>query len=98
MDKIGLDRRLEEYWVRFDLLLTLSILLIYIYRADSISEMKGALEKLRVQLGSDSIYFEKVYKYTFDFARNEGQRSLGEIPISYISLSFGLMIIYLFRA
>jgi len=45
--------------------------------ADSISEMKSALERLRDQLGSNSKYFEKVYKYTFDFARNEGQRSLG---------------------
>jgi len=45
--------------------------------ADSISEMKNALARLREQLGSDSFYFEKVYKYTFDFARNEGQRSVG---------------------
>jgi len=45
--------------------------------ADSISEMKNSLVKLRDQLGSDSEYFEKVYKYTFDFARNDGQRSLG---------------------
>lgn len=59
-------------------LLSLSILLILIYRADSISEMKSALDRLRDQLGSDSSYFEKVYKYTFDFARNDGQRSIGE--------------------
>jgi len=45
--------------------------------ADSISEMKNALGRLRGQLGSDSNYFEQVYKYTFDFARNEGQRSVG---------------------
>ncbi|KAF8816905.1 hypothetical protein BYT27DRAFT_7205278 [Phlegmacium glaucopus] len=45
--------------------------------ADSISEMKNALVRLRDQLGSDPIYFEKVYKHTFDFARNEGQRSIG---------------------
>ena len=57
-----------------------------IYSADSIPEMKNALVKLRKQLGSDFEYFEKVYKYTFDFARNEGQRSLGEIQISYIIL------------
>jgi hypothetical protein len=87
MDKARVDGRLEEYWVCFDLLLSVSILLIYkIYRADSISEMKSALDRLRVQLGSNSIYFEKVYKYTFDFARNDGQRSLGEIQISYIIL------------
>ena len=48
--------------------------------------MKNALFKLRVRLGSDFEYFEKVYKYTFDFARNDGQRSLGEIQISYIIL------------
>ena len=57
-----------------------------IYRVDSISEMKSALDRLQVQLGSDPIYFEKVYKFTFDFARNDGQRSLGEIQISYIIL------------
>jgi len=45
--------------------------------ADSIPEMKNSLVKLRDQLGSDSEYFEKVYKHTFDFARNDGQRSLG---------------------
>jgi len=45
--------------------------------ADSIPEMQNALVRLREQLGSDPIYFEKVYKHTFDFARNEGQRSLG---------------------
>jgi len=43
---------------------------------DSISEMKTALVRLRDQLGSNSFYFEKVYKHTFDLARNEGQRSL----------------------
>ena len=57
-----------------------------IYSADSIPEMKNALVKLRKQLGSDFEYVEKVYKNTFDFARNEGQRSLGEIQISYIIL------------
>ena len=69
-----------------DLLLSLSIFAHLIYRADSISEMKNALDRLRVQLGSNPLYFEKVYKYTFDFARNDGQRSLGEIQVSYIML------------
>lgn len=84
MDKGRLDGRLEEYWVCFDLLLSLSIVTHLIIRADSISEMKIALDRLRDQLGSNPVYFEKVYKYTFDFARNDGQRSLGEIQISYL--------------
>ena len=56
----------------------LLIQILLFTRADSISEMKNVLHRLREQLGSDSIYFEQVYKYTFDFARNEGQRSVGE--------------------
>lgn len=43
---------------------------------DSIPAMKNALVKLRRNLASDFRYFRKVYLYTFDFARNEGQRSL----------------------
>ena len=93
MDKVRLDGRLEEYWVCYDLLLSLSILLIS-YRADSISGMKDALDKLRTQLGSDPEYFEKVYKYTFDFARNDGQRSLGEIQISYIILRYSSLSVF----
>ena len=72
-----------------------------IYRADSIPEMTKSLVKLREQLGSDFEYFEKVYKHTFDFARNDGQRSLGEIQISYIilhTLTFAFIIISIFRA
>ncbi|TFK29172.1 DUF298-domain-containing protein [Coprinopsis marcescibilis] len=38
--------------------------------------MKQVVTKLRVQLASDPKYFKKVYSHTFDFARNEGQRSL----------------------
>jgi len=45
--------------------------------ADSIQSMKSALTRLRNQLGSDLSYFQKVYNHTFDFARSEGQRSLG---------------------
>ena len=88
MDKDRMGGRLEDYWVCFYLLLSLSFsnFAHLIYSADSIPEMKNALVKLRKQLGSDFEYFEKVYKYTFDFARNEGQRSLGEIQISYIIL------------
>ena len=53
--------------------------------------MQAALARLRVQLGSDSAYFAKVYTHTFDFARAEGQRSLGErlsflFPVSPIPL------------
>ncbi|KAG9217845.1 hypothetical protein PLEOSDRAFT_1067985 [Pleurotus ostreatus PC15] len=44
---------------------------------DSIPGMKVALVRLRDKLGSDPGYFQKVYNHTFDFARTEGQRSLG---------------------
>ncbi|KAI0062982.1 DUF298-domain-containing protein [Artomyces pyxidatus] len=44
---------------------------------DSIAAMQAALERLREQLGADPAYFQKVYAYTFDFAKAEGQRSLG---------------------
>ncbi|CAA7261982.1 unnamed protein product [Cyclocybe aegerita] len=44
---------------------------------DSISGMKDSLSRLRTQLASDPVYFQKVYNHTFDFARSEGQRSLG---------------------
>jgi len=91
MDKARLDGGLEKYWVRFDLYLALSTNVSFIQsclikRADSISEMTNSLVRLRQRLGSDSIYFEKVYKHTFDFARNEGQRSIGETQISCIIL------------
>ncbi|KAI0043410.1 DUF298-domain-containing protein [Auriscalpium vulgare] len=44
--------------------------------ADTLPAMKAALPRLRTTLGSDAAYFAKVYAYTFDFARAEGQRSL----------------------
>jgi len=44
---------------------------------DNIPAMKVALDKLRKKLQDDSAYFRKVYNHTFDFARSEGQRSLG---------------------
>lgn len=39
--------------------------------------MKIALPRLRDKLGSDPVYFQKVYNYTFEFSRPPGQRSLG---------------------
>ncbi|KAI0258734.1 Cullin binding-domain-containing protein [Gloeopeniophorella convolvens] len=44
---------------------------------DSLNGMKSALPRLRTKLGSDFDYFHRVYVYTFEFARSEGQRSLG---------------------
>lgn len=43
----------------------------------TIEGMKTILPKQRQKLGKDSAYFNKVYSYTFDFAKSEGQRSLG---------------------
>ena len=44
---------------------------------DSIAAMKPVVQRLRSQLSSDPGYFKKVYNHTFDFARSEGQRSVG---------------------
>ncbi|KAJ7613736.1 Cullin binding-domain-containing protein [Mycena polygramma] len=44
---------------------------------DSLPGMKTALPRLRTKLGQDAAYFQKVYNYTFDFAKQEGQRSIG---------------------
>lgn len=49
--------------------------------------MANALPRLRDKLGSDPAYFKKVYNHTFDFARSEGQRSLG-MSSSGFSLSW----------
>ncbi|KAG6853841.1 hypothetical protein C0991_000835 [Blastosporella zonata] len=38
--------------------------------------MTALLPQLRTKLSDDPVYFRKVYNYTFDFARAEGQRSL----------------------
>jgi len=43
---------------------------------DSISGMKNLLPRLRRNLGTDYSYFKKVYLFTFDFAKVEGQRSV----------------------
>ncbi|EJD04875.1 DUF298-domain-containing protein [Fomitiporia mediterranea MF3/22] len=43
---------------------------------DTIGGMQTSLAALSQKLASDSRYFQQVYKYTFDFARSEGQRSL----------------------
>lgn len=45
-------------------------------RCDNLNSMRQALPVLRNKLGSDPDYFTKVYNHAFDFARNDGQRSL----------------------
>ena len=49
--------------------------------------MRSALIRLRDKLGSDPAYFQRVYNYTFDFARVDGQRSLRSnlkvLPVAY---------------
>ncbi|KAF7369734.1 Defective in cullin neddylation protein [Mycena venus] len=44
---------------------------------DSIPAMKTALPRLRTKLGQDPAYFQKVYNHTFEFAKQQGQRSIG---------------------
>lgn len=48
-----------------------------VHRCDTIDGMKTALTRLEAKLGSDPSYFRTVYNFTFNFARSEGQRSLG---------------------
>ena len=51
------------------------------------------IPRLRKKLASDPDYFRRVYLYTFEFARSEGQRSLGiELAQAFWSLllPFGL--------
>ena|ERR1700761_6814776 len=57
---------------------------------DSITAMRGVLPRLRDQLGSQATYFNKVYSHTFDFAKSEGQRSLGMLsePSLHLVLFF----------
>lgn len=68
--------------------------LFFLIRCDGIEPMKQALPRLRDRLGNDSDYFKSVYNHTFDFARSEGQRSLGEFSLfTKISFSqFALML------
>lgn len=40
--------------------------------------MKAVMSELRSRLARDPEYFKNVYNHSFEFARSEGQRSLGE--------------------
>lgn len=60
---------------------------------DSFEGMKTQIPRLRKKLGADPEYFRRVYLYTFEFARSEGQRSLGiELAQAFwnLLLPFGL--------
>jgi transposase-like protein len=48
------------------------------FRVDTTAGLKGLLPALRDKLKRDPAYFTKVYQHTFNFAREEGQRSLRE--------------------
>lgn len=56
---------------------------------ESFEGMKAAIPRLRKKLGADSEYFRRVYLYTFDFGRAEGQRSL---PIEIALAFWGLLL------
>ena len=56
---------------------------IHHHRCDSIPTMKEALPRLRTRLASEPEYFQKVYIHTFNFARSDGQRSLGEMTVIF---------------
>jgi DCN1-like protein 1/2 len=56
---------------------------------ESFEGMKAAIPRLRKKLGADSEYFRRVYLYTLDFGRAEGQRSL---PIDIALAFWGLLL------
>lgn len=66
---------------RLPLLLTYTL---FSRRCDSIPAMKASLVKLKDKLGSNPEYFQKVYNHTFDFAKLEGQRSIGTALRIYV--------------
>jgi len=43
---------------------------------DSISSMRDIVPKLRDKMSSDPAYYKKIYNYTFEFAKAQGQRSV----------------------
>jgi hypothetical protein len=54
---------------------------------ESFEGMKAVIPRLRKKLSTDSEYFRRVYLYTFDFGRAEGQRSLPmEIALAFWGL------------
>jgi DCN1-like protein 1/2 len=54
---------------------------------ESFEGMKAVIPRLRKKLSADSEYFRRVYLYTFDFGRAEGQRSLPmEIALAFWGL------------
>lgn len=72
--------------------------LFFCIRCDGIEPMKQSLPRLRDRLGNDSDYFKSVYNHTFDFARSEGQRSLGEFSLSlslFTKISFSQFVLML---
>ena len=56
------------------------------HRCYSQDMMRNSLAPLRTKLGREPDYFRKVYTYTFEIAREEGQRSLGKSNTSGSSL------------
>lgn len=51
-------------------------------RKDTIELQRSHLDVLRKQLGSDEDYFRKVYNFCFDYAKESGQKSLGEWAVT----------------
>jgi DCN1-like protein 1/2 len=62
---------------------------------DSLAAMTTALPRLRTKLGQDPAYFQKVYNHTFDFAKSEGQRSIGAfLYLFFFHVSLSLRIFF----
>jgi len=56
-------------------------------QCDSIPKIKAQLAQLNSKLANDTEYLQAVYNFTFDFAKNEGQRSISiETAIAFWGL------------
>lgn len=62
------------------------------FRCDNMASMKKILSDLRDKLASNPEYFKNVYNHTFDFARSEGQRSLGKFIFQIVSITHPVLI------
>lgn len=55
-------------------------MIFLVYRCDSIDKLRSKLPSLEADL-RDSIKFKDLYQFTFNFAKNPGQKSLGKMNL-----------------
>ena len=52
--------------------------IVFCYSCDSIDKLRSKLPNLEADL-RDTVKFKDLYQFTFNFAKNPGQKSLGKI-------------------